>query len=331
MGTAMPGLAGLSRLEPPAPMLGLAGLEAKPVSRMNAGSAVESLAFSPNRQMLIVGCADGTARLWDITTSTPAEKGFFRLDSAVRAAAFATNSRMLVAGSANGVVKVFDLSSGTLRDAGLLRGSKGSVDAVSFSPDGAMVAAGGADQILRLWETGKGFATDPRAQIPGHTQPIRAIAFAADGHSLATGSADTTARIWALNRIRPGQQMSFPHGGEVATVAFAPDGRTLVAAGREPAIWLWDASAAKPTVRARLDGHPAGTSLVQYSSDGETIVSANGNDVMNWSPRSGRLRASWSLPPGATTRVAVTADGRYLARGDAKGGIELFRVAEKRK
>ncbi|MFO0802945.1 MAG: WD40 repeat domain-containing protein [Gemmataceae bacterium] len=327
----MPGLAGLSRLESPAPTLGLAGSEAKPVSRMNAGSGVESLAFSPNRHLLLAGCADGTARVWDITTGTPAEKAFVRLDSAVRAAAFSANSRMIVAGSANGVVKLFDLSSGTLRDGGLLRGSKGAVEAVAFSPDNSLVAAGGADMIVRLWETGKGLATDPRAQIPGHTQAIRAIVFATDGHSLATGSADTTARIWALNRIRPGQQMSYPHGGEVATVAFAPDGRSLVAAGREPAIWLWDASAAKATVRARLDGPPAGTSLVQYSSDGETIVSANGNLVMNWSPRSGRLRASWSLPPGAATRVAVTADGRYLARGDAKGGVELFRVAEKRK
>jgi len=327
----MPGLAGLSRLEPSATVATLGSLEAKPVSRMAAGSAVESLAFSPNRQLLLAGCADGTARLWNITTGTPAELGFFRLDAAVRAVAFASNSRSVAAGSASGVVKLYDVTANGLRDAGLLRGCRNSIDALAFSPDCSLVAGGGADNTLRLWETGRGVGADPRNQIPGHSQPIRAIAFAADGHSVATGAADSTARVWALNRIRPGQQLSLPHGGEVSTVAFAPDGRTLVAAGREPAIWLWDVTAAKPTVRARLDGPAAATSLVQYSTDGETIVSAGGNAVMNWSPRSGRMRTAWTLPPGTPTRLAVTADGRYLARGDANGTIELFRVADKRK
>lgn len=326
----MPGIAGLSRLEA-LPDPSIHGSEAKAVFRMNAGAGIESLAFSPDRKLLLTGCSDGMARIWDITASTPAEKGSFRLDASVRAVTFASNSRLMAAGSASGVIKLFDLSSGTLRDGGILRGSRNAIEALAFSLDCTLLAGGGADQILRLWEPGKGIGADPRNQLPGHTQTIRAVVFSLDGKSIATASADTTARIWALNRIRPGQQMSLPHGGEVHTTAFSPDGCTLASSGRECVIWLWDVTAAKPTVRARLDGHPGGTNLVQFTSDGDTVVSVGGNEVKNWSPRSGRLRAAWSLPSGAASCFALTVDGRYLARGDSKGVLELFRVAERRK
>jgi|GEM_PF-5078577 len=308
------------------------GQEAKLALRFPAGAPVESLAFSPNRTLLAVGCSDGTGRVWEIAGGSPTERGVFRLDAAVGAVAFASNNRTVAAGSASGVVKVFELTSATLRDAGIQRGSRGAIEALAFSPDCTLLAGAGADQILRLWEPGKSTNNDPRSQLPGHTQRIRAIAFAPDGHGIATASADSTARIWALNRIRPGQLVSLPHCAEVVTVSFSPDGRTLAASGQDQVIWLWDLTATKPTVRTRLVGHPSGTRLVQFSSDGETVVSVGGaNDVMNWSPRSGRLRAEWSLPGAAGVRHAITADGRYLARAAADGTVELFRVADKRK
>ena len=329
----MPQASGLSRYAPltaPASQ-DSGGAEAKPVFRLKVDAGVEALAFSPNRQFLMAGSADGTARVWNITGAAPVECGALRLDAAVRSVAFASNSRTIAASSASGVVKVFDLTSNGLRDGGLLRGSKGAVEALAFSPDCSLLAGGGADQTLRLWEPGKGIGTEPKTQLPGHTRAIHAIAFAADGNSIATGSADATARVWALNRIRPGQMMSLPHTGDVFTVSFAPDGRTVATSGKDQVVWLWDVTATKPTVRARLDGHGEGTRLVHFTTDGETVVSVGANDVKNWSPRSGRLRAEWSLPAGTASRFAITADGRYLARGTAAGTVELFRVADKRK
>jgi hypothetical protein len=38
----------------------------------------------------------------------------------------------------------------------------------------------------------------------------------------------------------------------------------------------------------------------------------------------------WELPAGRALSVALTPDGRYLARGMADGTVEVFRVAEKR-
>jgi WD40 repeat protein len=329
----MPQATGLSRYAPlPAAASSATGSsEAKPVFHLKVDGGIESLAFSPNRHFMIAGSADGTARIWNITGSMPAECAFLRLDAAVRAVAFASNSRNLAAASASGVVKTFELTSNGLRDGVLLRGSKASIDALAYSSDCMLLAGGGADQTLRLWEPGKGIGAEPKSQIPGHMQAIHTIAFAADGTSIATGSADATARIWALNRIRPGQLSSLPHAGDVVTVSFAPDGRTVATSGKDQVIWLWDVTATKPTVRARLDGHSEGTRLVHFTGDGETVVSVGANDVKNWSPRSGRLRAEWSLPNGTATRFALTADGRYLARGTSSGSIELFRVADKRK
>jgi WD40 repeat protein len=70
--------------------------------------------------------------------------------------------------------------------------------------------------------------------------------------------------------------------------------------------------------------------LVLWTSDGQTLVSAGGDRrVVNWDFHTGQIIAEWQLPQ-AVAVVALTHDGRYLARGEADGSIELLRVAEKR-
>ena len=294
-------------------------------------AAVEALAFSPDRRLLATASHDGTGRIWDVSGSKPTERAAFRILEGIRSLTFAPSGKSLAAGSGAGTISLFDVSPIAVREYRTLRGAKGSVDAVAFSPDGLLVAGGGEDQTLRIWEPGTGIASEPRNLLPGHTQAIRTIAFAPDGKSLATGSRDSSARVWALNRIRPSQQMSLPHGGEVGTVAYSPDGKTLITSGKDKVIWLWDLTALKATVRTRLPGHSGETRLVLMTPDAETVVSVGaGSDVMNWSPRTGRLRRECTLPPSSATRFALTPDGRYLARGMANGSVEVFRVAEKR-
>jgi hypothetical protein len=52
--------------------------------------------------------------------------------------------------------------------------------------------------------------------------------------------------------------------------------------------------------------------------------------VINWDVRNKKPQNKWELPAGEATSIALTADGRYLARGKVDGTVELFRVAEKR-
>ena len=75
---------------------------------------------------------------------------------------------------------------------------------------------------------------------------------------------------------------------------------------------------------------PSISGYVQYP-DGETVVSVGeDNRVSNWNLRSGQPQHVWELPKGHALSIALTVDGRYLARGLGDGTVEVFRVAEKR-
>lgn len=270
--------------------------------------------------------------MWDLAGSKPGLRAELRTPvGGFRSLAFAPNSRVLAAGSASGSVSLFDVSEKAAPEVRVLRGGAGSIDALAFSPDGKQVAGAGEDHTLRVWEPGTGTGGEARALLAGHTRPIRAVAFAPDGHGAATAARDGTARVWALSRIRSSQRAELPHGGEAHAVTYSPDGKTAATAGSDALIRLWDLTVIKPTVRAELPGHAGGTRLVLIAPDAAALVSVGtGGEVIHWDLRSGAPRRVWEAPAGAAASVALTPDGRYLARGLADGAVEVHRVAEKR-
>src|SRR5262249_30746533 len=74
-----------------------------------------------------------------------------------------------------------------------LKGHKGKVISVAFSPDGKRIATGSFDRTAKIWdsETGKEIFT-----LKGHTGAVTSVAFSPDGRRIATGSFDSTARVW---------------------------------------------------------------------------------------------------------------------------------------
>ena len=131
------------------------------------------------------------------------------------------------------IVRLYDLQTGHQTQ---LKGHKGRVRGLSFSPDGTMLASGSVDGTIRLWNTANGEAL---ATLPGHMEEASDVAFSPDGRTLASLNMRLAVKLWHIPTRRELVTWDFPRLGE--KLRFSPDGRFLAVTTRTNAIHLFEA------------------------------------------------------------------------------------------
>ncbi|MGP4114415.1 nSTAND1 domain-containing NTPase [Streptomyces sp. 4N509B] len=325
---------------------GLHQAAALPLRRRLAGkgSAVESVAFSPDGATLAVGFGDGAVWLVDAATGRHTVLRAAGVEDWVDELEFSPDGATLVTLTASdGLVEAWNVRSGRSRT---LFATPRLVTSLAFSPDGSTLALGSSDGPVRLVDAATG---EPSGDLTGHATSVVDLVFGPGGRMLASVATDGELRLWDRDAATDdARHVLAPRDGEgdgdVTSIAFSPDGTTVATGVADGTARLVDAGsgAALHTVRVSPGG---GVAAVGFSSDGDTLATAGEDGVVRlWDvapgeaprrtlPGEGPGEAPGEAPelsrtlPGhgaPVTGLAFGSDGTTLATGDADGVVRLW-------
>jgi WD40 repeat protein len=254
---------------------------------------VRAVAFSPDGTVILTGCEDRKARLWDALTGQ-ATGPVLDHPLPVSAVAFSPNGNLLLTGSGDprdfpgavgfqGDARVWDRVTGKMRGPAVVVGRN--VLSLALSPDGKVLLLG-CYAVRQL------------------AQPV---AFLADTQ---------TGRV--LRQLPPGQD-------NANAVAFHPDGRTVLTASNDGKVRLFEAATGKAL--GQLLEHEAKVNAALFSPDGRDVLTGSGlqrsGALRIWRVALGAEQGPVLRPPGSNPEMAFTSNGRFLltTREETSAGL----------
>ncbi|MCB0165199.1 MAG: TIR domain-containing protein [Anaerolineae bacterium] len=154
---------------------------------------ISGLAFNPNGQSLASASFDGLVNLWSLDTLEPQPLPLENtLD--VETLTFSPDGQYLLIGGGDnnvGLVWRWDLAEA---EGVALRGHRGRVFSLAFSPNGQTLASASFDGTVQLWDIEAPMVSP--TILSDHQDGVRSVSFSADGQWLATTGDDFSLKLW---------------------------------------------------------------------------------------------------------------------------------------
>lgn len=277
---------------------------------------------------LLADCHQGLARLWD----TQGNLVSVFLDSggqSIKSFDVSSDGTRLVTTNQSKSAQVWDTYSGQIIIQ--LEGHSGTVNSAFFSPDGARIVTASGDRTARIWDASTGdllmtfnnpFQVNLAVFNPAGTQlvatseiiptgtdigmqlwdvqtgalvtsmensrEVQWVSFSSDGTRLVSESAAGFARLWEVSTGRLIAKLD-GYGAK-----FNPDGTRIVTAKEDGTAKLWDGLTGELLIT--LTGHATFVSSVEFSPDGNSLMTASLDTIRLWDAETYQLLAMFSQP-----------------------------------
>ncbi|MFM6833062.1 MAG: protein kinase domain-containing protein, partial [Dolichospermum sp.] len=232
-------------------------------------SPINTIALSPDSQILASGEDDQSIKLWDLKTQQLIAN-LKEHNQAITAVKFHPNGTILATASDDKTIKLWDIK--TLTIIQTLSGHSHAVKSLTFHDNGKILASGSWDKTIKIWDINTGLQLHT---LTGHKLQVNAVAFSPQRELLASASHDKTVRIWQIQNGKYHLLTTLlGHTWAVLTVAFSPTNQNLLATGSgDNTIKLWDINTGE--VINTLSGHSWSVVAVAFSTDGEMLISGS--------------------------------------------------------
>lgn len=260
---------------------------------MHELNAIDAKAISPDGTLLVTEHGGGRFTLWDMSQhrAQATLAAVHPKDDLNVNFGFSSDSKTFASGDKDGsvrlweiphrsqsVVKRFFTPSPEIQPLFTVKGHRGYVSALAFSPDSKILASGGWDGRIRLWkpaDTGDALQTLTRRK-----HLVGTLVFSPDNQLLASRSGNEL-YLWDVatgNSLRKPALTEQERGGPLV---FSPEGSLLVSGGWDGILRLWHLQTGD--LVSTHTGHTQPIWVLVFSLDGKTLASASsGGTILLW-------------------------------------------------
>jgi WD40 repeat protein/predicted Ser/Thr protein kinase len=275
-------------------------------------SPVNSVAISPDGQILASGSTDGKLKVWNLET----KEEIYTLtehSASVNCVAISPDGKTLVSGSEDMTSIIWNLKTGEFLQR--FGGHSKGVTSVAFHPTKQILFTASLDNIIKQWD----LKTEKKTHtFSRHLKGVTSLAVSPNGQSIASGSYDHTIIVWANHTLTG-------HKGVVRSVAISPDGQTLVSGSDDGEIKVWNLISGE--LISTLTGHLGSVLSVAISPDGQTLVSGSQDKTIKlWNLSTGEEINSVIRHLDAVNSLVFSPDGQTIFSGSQDETIKIWRI-----
>ncbi|MCG9129427.1 PD40 domain-containing protein [Candidatus Poribacteria bacterium] len=287
---------------------------------------INSVAFSPDGNLLASAGTDSTICLWDADTGAY-KTTLLKHRYVIQSITFSPDGNTLASGSLDGTIILWDIDS--LQPRVEITGHTAWATEIDYSPDGRHLATGCWDRTVRIWDTSTGKNT---TTIKGHTGEIRSIAFSPDGKTIASSAERGRDNVWhygdhtiRISDYTTAESVAVFQGGRFGNynLIYSQDGSILGAC-----------SLGNATIRNSHTGHSILTisrdrdeyPSIAFSSDNRTIAVGRYRGVDLWNVLNKKIQTSLSGPYQKIYNLAFSPDGRMVVKAGSDMTVYVWDV-----